>query len=411
MRDNYLPKTKKMELKDLASTLNVKLDSIEGQIKSVEAKAAAQGQMSENLSTELKSLQEKQAETLKQIATQQAHLDEMDAATKRVKQVGLKDELNKNIDKLKAYANGESGAFRVEMKMNKEFAQKSTMLHSTHTGDIVNDFRLPGVFDTPDRTAHIRQFMNTTSYSTETIRYVTESWTDNAGMRAEGSAGSESSTAFTEQTANTKIISTYLTVSRESLADISFMYNHITNRGMRKIMLEEDNQILYGAGTGNNLSGIYINSSAYSDSLADTRVNRYDVLASAVTQATVNEYKPNIILLHPTDYDLLVRSKDANGMYVNPNAFFNNQAVYIHGARVVANTAVASDDFFVGDFTMGATLGIREDVTIRSTDSHASNFTAGMVTILIEERVALPIYRTNAFIYGDMSNALALGSA
>jgi len=400
-----------MELKDLAASLNVKLDSIEGQIKAAEAKATAQGQMSENLASEIKSLQEKQSETLKQIEAQQKHLDDMDAATKRVKQIGLKDELNKNIDKLKAYANGETGAFKIDMKMNKEFAQKSTMLNSTHSGDIVNDFRLAGVFDTPDRVSHIRQFMNTTSFSTETIRYVTESWSDTAATRAEGSAGSESDTTFTEATANTKIISTYLTVSRESLSDLSFLYNHITNRGMRKIMLKEDQQILYGSGSGSQLSGISIVADAYTDSLASSLVSRYDVLASAVTQAKVNEYAPNVILLHPTDYDLLVRTKDSQGNYVNPNAFFNNQPIYIHGARVVANTAVSSDDFFVGDFAMGATLGIREDVTVRSTESHASNFTAGLVTILIEERVALPIYRSDAFIYGDMSNALALGSA
>lgn len=392
-----------MELKDLAASLNAKLDGIEAQMKSVEGKASAQGQMSENLEKELKGLQEKHAEVSKLIETQQKHIDSMEASAKRVKGVSFADEITKNMDKIKALQNGETSKI--------SFNVKTSMLNSSHSGDVYDHFRLPGVFDTPDRDMHIRSFMNTTTFNGQSIRYVTESYTDNAGVRAEGSAGSESDTVLTEATANAKIISTYLTVSKESLGDIPYLYNHIQKRGMKKIMMKEDAQILTGSGSGSNISGISVNATAYSDSLADSAVNRFDVLAQAVTQASVNHYRPNLILLHPTDYDLLLRTKDNDKNYIFGASLFNNQPMYIHGARVVANTAVDSDDFFVGDFAMGATLGIREDVNVSITDSHSTNFTAGLVTVLIEERIALPIYRSDAFIYGDMSNALALGSA
>jgi HK97 family phage major capsid protein len=404
LRDKYLPKTKKMELKDLANSLNAKLDGIETAMKTVEQKAASQGQMSENLEKELKGLAEKHTEISKMIEVQQKHIDAMEASNKRVKGGdSFVESITKNLDKIKAFQNGETSKV--------SFDVKSTMLNSTHSGDVGTQFRLPGVFDTPDRNQHIRQFMNVTAFNGNAIDYVTESWTDAVDTRAEGTAGSESSTVLTEATASSKIISTYLTVSKQSLSDIPYLMNHIQKRGMAKIMLKEDTQILNGSGAGNNVEGISVVASAYSDSLASSLVNRFDVLASAVTQATVNEYKPNLILLHPTDYDLLLRTKDSNGVYLFSNALMNNQPIYVHGARVVANTAVASDDFFVGDFAMGATLGIREDVNVSISDSHASTFTAGMVTILIEERIALPIYRTDAFIYGDMSNGLALGSA
>jgi len=397
------------EIKKIAEDLNAKLSENETAIKSVNDKIAEMGDVPSNLKEQLENLSAKNTELNGLIETQQKHLESVEASTKRVEEAkGFKSELNDNIDKIKSVQNGEASKVSFNAK---SLSTKATMLHSSHTGDIVNDFRLPGVFDTPDRAQHIRQVMNTTSYNTETIRYVTESYTDNAGARAEGSAGSESNTAFTEQTANTKIISTYLTVSKESLSDIPFLFNHITNRGMKKIMLEEDDQVLNGTGASNTLTGITNSASAYSDSIADSTVQRFDVLAQAVTQAAVNEYRPNLILVHPTDYDLIAREKDGNEAYIVPNAMLGRDALSIYGANVMATTAMTSGDFLVGDFAMGATLGIREDVSVTITDSHASTFTAGLVTILIEERVALPIYRSDAFVWGDFANALALGSA
>lgn len=397
-----------MELKDLAKSINEKLDSVETQITEVKAKAGEQGEFTSNLKEQLTGLETKQAELLKQLETTQKSFDDFQASNKRVQGSDLKSELEANKEKLMAFKNGETSRVKFDLS---SLSTKATMLHSSHTGDIVEDFRLSGVYDTPDRPQHIRQVMNTTSYSTEGIRYVTESWTDNAGTRAEGSAGSETSTALTEQTAPTKIISTYLTVSKESLADIPFLLNHLTTRGMKKIMLQEDDQVLNGSGSGNNLTGITNSATAYTDSLALSTVQRFDVLASACTQAVVNEYRPNLILVHPTDYDLIARSKDGQAGYIVPDAVLGAAPLTIYGARVMPTTAMTSGDFLVGDFNMGATLGIREDVSVTISDSHSTNFTAGLVTILIEERVALPIYRSDAFIWGDFATALAEASA
>ena len=398
---------------ELSVKLNTKMSGIETSIEAVKVKAKENGELSSGLKTELESLTAKFNDTEKELKGLGAIQEQIDGLEVKMKQVRSSDETKskfeleivQHMEGIKEFQGGKSSKFGFDVK--------ATMLNSVHSGDVQEQARLSGVFHTPDRVQHVRNVMKVSSFATETLRYVQETaYTDNVGERAEGSAiATESDFVLTEQTSTPSIISSFFNVSKESLSDIPYLMGHIQTRGMSKLMLEEDQQVLYGLGTGNELQGITVAGSAYSDSLADANVNRADVLASAVTQATVNEYAPNFIMLHPTDWDLLAREKDADGRYLFPNAFMAGSPMRIHGALVIANTAVTSGDFIVGDWTMGAELAIRSNATIEVSREHSTNFTTGLATVLIEERVALPIYRTNAFIFGDFATALAEGTA
>jgi len=120
---------------------------------------------------------------------------------------------------------------------------------------------------------------------------------------------------------------------------------------------------------------------------------------------------PNAIFISPTDWLALVTSKDAQGMPIYPAQILSGGMVTVNGVPVIASTAVTSDEFFVGDFRGGATLAVRQDVNVSFSSEHSTNFIDGNVTVMAEERIALPIHNTSAFVYGDFSNALALGSA
>ena len=401
------------ELKAKADAISAKMDKNESQIANVLKKAEENGELSSNLKESLEGLKESTKNTEKEFKDfHNKYQEQLDDLSAKMKQVSKKDGsvsslrkgLETSIEGIKAFSEGHRDSVKMELKAN--------MLNSTHTGDIVEQQRLDGVFRSPERSTHVRSFMNTVNQTTENLRYIQETgYTDNVGVRAEGSAGTESNLNLTEQTAATTIISTYFTVSKESLGDLPLLENYIRTRGMGKIMLKEDQQIIYGTGTSNQLSGITLAADAYVDTIADSNVQRFDVMGVGVTQAKVDEYNPNLVLVHPTTYDAIARTKDGNESYMIPDAVFSGRPISVYGANVVANSAVTADDFIVGDFQMGATLGIREDVTVTISNSHASTFTAGMVTILIEERVSLPIYRTDAFIYGDFTTALAQGTA
>jgi HK97 family phage major capsid protein len=151
---------------------------------------------------------------------------------------------------------------------------------------------------------------------------------------------------------------------------------------------------------------------ATTDVLADSDVNRFDVLLMAVRQATVAEYVPNAIMIHPNDFFNMLVLKDDNGRYLMPDAVrFGASLPRIAGTPVVANTAITAGDFLVGDFANAAQLFDRQQSTIRFYESDQDNAVKGLVTVTINERVALPIYRPNAIVFGDFASALANGSA
>jgi HK97 family phage major capsid protein len=77
---------------------------------------------------------------------------------------------------------------------------------------------------------------------------------------------------------------------------------------------------------------------------------------------------------------------------------------------IIANTAVTLGDFLVGDFASGVQLFDRLQANIRFFEQDEDNATKNLVTVVAEERLALPIYRPTAFIYGNFATALAEGS-
>jgi HK97 family phage major capsid protein len=57
----------------------------------------------------------------------------------------------------------------------------------------------------------------------------------------------------------------------------------------------------------------------------------------------------------------------------------------------------------LGDWTMGAKLYEREDVSIRVSESHADYFVRNGVAILAEERYAFAVNRPNAYVKGQFT--------
>lgn len=413
------------EIQDLGTQVKEKLDAQEDKYIELKseiddlAQKLGDGNLTEQMKTLVEDANQEYKKALEDFGswkeTSQKHMDELSAKLGRVIEgdepkgpktflKALGEALENQKDEVQAYANGNSKQLKLNLK-----ADMTTT--ADYTGEVIAADRLGGVFADPLRSIHIRDFLNTTTTQSDLIRYVTESaFNDQTADRAEGVAYGESDFDLTAATAPVEKIGTYMTMSKEMFKDTPFMMNYLDTRGMGRLRNREDQRILYGTGVAPQISGLTTSAAAYSDILADAQVNRIDVLAASVTQAMLNEYRPNIILLHPNDYLQTILEKDTQGNYLIPGAW-SGQLPVINGARVIQNTAVTSDDFLTGDFTMGATLAIREDFNITFSDSHSTDFIDGNITVLFEERIALPIHNSNAFIYGDLSDALGAGSA
>lgn len=410
-----------MEIKELTEKFNGKLDKNEASIKSLgeqieslkndktdiadvkKSLETVNKEMTDN-AKELISLVEKQQEQTDALEVKLKKSGSAEALTMRSKTMSM---LEEKAEEIKSVAATGKGAVNMSVKAG------NMTIANTYTNDVAALQTLPGVYFNPDRSVHVRDFMNVLpTGAVNSIRYMQETaFDDGTAAKVEGSAAAQSDFDLEEKSAVVKNLATYITVSKEMLEDTPFLNGYINTRLFSKLLKAEDDQILHGTGSGANISGISVNASAYSDLLADSKVNMFDVLLNALTNAYNNEYTPNVILVNPTDWLTLVTSKDDNGMPIYPAQIVAGGMVTVNGVPVIKSTAVTSDEFFVGDFRNGATLGMREDVNISISDQHATNFIDGNVTVMCEERIALPIHNQSAFVYGDFSNALALGSA
>ena len=62
------------------------------------------------------------------------------------------------------------------------------------------------------------------------------------------------------------------------------------------------------------------------------------------------------------------------------------------------------DKFLTGAFKLGAQVFDRWQARVEVATENEDDFVKNMVTILAEERLALAVYRPQAFIYGDFGN-------
>lgn len=58
--------------------------------------------------------------------------------------------------------------------------------------------------------------------------------------------------------------------------------------------------------------------------------------------------------------------------------------------------------FLTGAFNLGAQIFDRQQAAIAVATENEDDFVRNLVTILCEERLALAVYRPEAFIYGDL---------
>jgi len=397
------------KLNELGEQIDAKIDhALEAQ------KSNLNGQLDSLKSTELKALTDN-------YNSLQAQVDKIETATKRnagetVSKNWMQNLVSqiKGIEGFAETVRSHKGAtFSVPAFSTKVLTGELDYTDSTTASNVVAPDYQPGIVFDPDRPAHVRDFLPTGVTTSDTIRYIQESnYSDGAGFRNTGSTMGETTFDLEAKDAQVRNISTYVRLTNEMLDDVPGLTSYLSARLPKKIRVKEDDALLYGVDTPFTFTGITESASAYSDALADSNVNRYDVLISAVAQVRDGEYMANAIMVHPDDYYNLLLIKDAYGAYQMPDQFrFGSEVPRIAGVPLVANTAVSTGDFLVGDFALGAQLFDRQQSSIRFFEQDQDNAIRGVITVVANERIALPIYRPTAFVYGDFTSALANGSA
>lgn len=275
-------------------------------------------------------------------------------------------------------------------------------------GDLVVEQRVglvPGV----ERRLTVRDLLMPGRTSSSSIQYPKETgFTNSADTHTEtgGTAKPQSEIKFDLVTSNVTTIAHWVLATRQILDDAPMLQSYIDGRLRYGLKLVEEDQLLNGGGTGTDLNGIYTQATASTANLAViSSPTKIDVIRIAMLQASLAEFPPNGVVMHPTDWASIETLKDTAGAYLigNPQ---DSTAPRLWGLPVVATQAMTLDKFLVGSFGMGAQIFDRADASVEISTEDDQNFRKNLVTILAEERLALAVYRPESFVKGDFSDQI-----
>lgn len=405
------------QLKDLRDNLATETDAkvkkqIESEIKTLESKLPTTEQV--------KTLQE-QVKTLTDNAEKnQKAIDDMLTAQKaqqlnntlKTPADQIESKLTEKEANLKAYKAGDGKGFTINMdrKIVGNFSS-STSITGTH---FVTPQLVPGVIAIPYEEVHMRNILPVGQTNSNLIRYIRDMGGEGGpGMVAEAATKPQMDRDLEIFDAPVRKIGTHMRVPEEMIDDIPYLSSFLTQIGTEEVMLLEDEQILYGDGTGQNLSGLELNSTPFAGTglgiggASGPDPNQFDVLRAARTQARLLKRRPTIALVNPGDYYKMESTKDTTGNYMflgGGNGILPGRNV--GGLTVIDHTAVEPDDFFVLD-PRAAQIFDRTGLSIRFYDQDQDNAIKNLITIVIEKRLALPIYYTTGIIKGTFTSAIA----
>jgi HK97 family phage major capsid protein len=268
-------------------------------------------------------------------------------------------------------------------------------------GDAINQTRLPNLYMMPDRQFRVRDLLTPGRMEGSTLEYVKETgFTNSAAPVAEGAAKPQSDIKLDLVSTTAKVIAHYMKASRQVMDDVPMLRSIIDQRLLYGLRLVEENQLLNGDGTGQNLLGLIPQATAYAAPITVASPTSIDIIRLAILQVYLAEFPATGIVLNPGDWARIELTKDSTGQYIigNPQGTIPAR---LWGLPVVETQAMTVDKFLVGAFKMGAQIFDRWAATVQMATENEDDFLKNLVALLAEERLALACYRPQAFVYGD----------
>jgi HK97 family phage major capsid protein len=297
-------------------------------------------------------------------------------------------------DKFKSFqTNGYQGSCRFEFKA----------LTAAQAGTAWSD-RDGTVTALPQRELTVRDLLTvvpTTSGSVDYARQTTR--TNNAAVVAEGATKPTSVYVWEQVTATVRVIAHLAKITRQAMDDAVQLQGEVEQEMRYGLMIAEEGELLTGDGTGQHLSGLITNATAYSAPINPAGTETMiDMIRIALLQAELALYPTDGIILNPADWAGIELTKDSAGGYIfaNPQALAGPR---LWAKPVVSTTAMTIDKFLVGGFKL-QTLYDRMAPEVLIASENSDDFEKNLYTMRCEERLALAVKKPGALIYGDFGN-------
>ncbi|UTL92463.1 phage major capsid protein [Pseudomonas fluorescens] len=299
---------------------------------------------------------------------------------------------------LKQFAANVEGGKRISVPV------QAALLSVNVPGTIVAPDRLPGIDVAPKQRLFIRDLIAPGRTTSNTIYWVQQTgFTNNAAVVPENTVKPYSDIAFAEKITPVRTIAHMFKASKQILDDFAQLQSMIDTEMRFGLKYVEEQEILFGDGTGAHLEGIVPQASAFSAAFEVEQQNGIDDLRLAMLQAQLARLPASGHVLHFIDWAKIELTKDSLGRYILANPLGLAGPV-LWGLPVVATEIAAfQGKFLTGAFQTGAQLFDREEANVVISTENADDFERNMISIRGEERVALAVKRPEAFIYGNFT--------
>jgi len=354
----------------------------------------------------LKGLSEKSAEIEKAIAKFEGKLEGMSEkgfrTEKAPKSVGeaISKAYKANADKINEMV-GKGQTFSLDVK-----ALYDTTINEDYTGNVALSTLEPGVSNIARPKIKVRDIVNMGTTNSKFVTYISQTnqtaagWVNEAGEKVSGQPAYEEISVEVVKVAGT------VKISKEMLADLSFVQSEINSDLMASVDQAIEAGIINGAVGG--LTGVLSIAQAFSAGTfagAVPAANLADVIRIAAAQIELADFQATHVVLNPADVAALQLTKTSTGEYTYP--MFMMEITSIAGLTIVSSTHITAGTFLVGDFSK-CNVRMREAMNLQVGYVN-DDFQRNMVTILCEARLVEYVKFNDiaAFVGGDIAAAIA----
>lgn len=258
----------------------------------------------------------------------------------------------------------------------------------------------------PFRQVHLRDLLRSSTIEQNGVfKFAKKSGGEGApAVQTEGSSKAQVDYDFTISEVTPKTIAAYSKISKQMLSRLSWLQSFVSTQMVNDLLNVEDTLLYDYAGTG-AFAGLYESASTYTPSGTVTIAsNRWDKLANAIAQLKALRFAPSAILVNPIDEMELLINKESGAGYSHPS-LLTGQRISIAGVPVISTDIVTANTFHVADFNKAAELLFEDNIMTEFAYEDGDNFTKNLVTVRVEESIALPIYFANAMLKGSFATA------
>lgn len=388
--------------------LGESLASIKEQVGNLATDFTSKLEANGEVSTELTGKVDKALTELGETVTRVGELEKRAARQKEVVEEAAHQDLGDILVASKDFlAANPDARWRGTLKVSSERANITSGNTTVGAGrsagtSLVPGARVPGIVAPPNRQFTIRDLLAPGTTTQSSVEFVRETgFTNNARPVTEGTTKPQSEITFNLYTAPVRTLAHIFKASRQIMDDAPALASYINARGTYGLKYVEENQLLNGNGTGENLNGIMTQATAFAPEFNASDETAIDRLRLAALQVVLADYPATGFVLNPTDWARIELTKDSEGRYIVGNAQ-SPIGASLWGIPVVQTQAMSAGEFLTGAFNMGAQIFDRMGVEVLLSTEDGTNVQTNMVTIRVEERLALAVYRPAAFITGDV---------